>query len=289
MYLNKYLDYLKFERKLSINTIMTYKDDLNNFIKFIKNKDIKTVNYNDLVAYINKLNKDGLNPKTISHHITVINSFYSFLIDEGIISKNPCENLVLPKTTSKLPEFLTIEEVNKLLDIKTKTPSDYRNKAMMELMYATGIRVSELLNVKLKNIDLHNTTLLVTGKGRKERLLPFGDIALKYIEIYINNYRPLLLKEKDSEDLFVNVRGGSLSRQSFFKLIKEEGRKKNITKNISPHVLRHSFATHLLNNGADLRIIQELLGHSDLTTTQIYAHLINGKLRKDYDEFHPHS
>lgn len=286
---DKYFDYLKYERKLAENTIKTYHDTIKKFANYFKQKNIKEIKHKDLINYITKMKKDNLNTKTIAHHIIIINSFYSFLVDENDISSNPCENLVLPKTINKLPEFLTVDETNKLLDIKTNTPSDYRNKAMIELMYATGVRVSELLNIKLKDIDLHNSTLLVMGKGRKERILPFGDVASKYIKIYIDQYRPLLLKDKVSEYLFINVRGNILSRQSFFKFIKSEGQKKNINKNISPHILRHSFATHLLNNGADLRIIQEMLGHSDLTTTQIYAHLVNEKLRNDYDEYHPHS
>ena len=189
----------------------------------------------------------------------------------------------------KLPNYLTIEEVDKLLDIKLDNPFDYRNKAMIELSYATGLRVSELVTLKLVNIDLENTIVKILGKGSKERIVPFNDIALKYLKLYLDNYRQEILKNKDSEYVFVNYQGGSLSRQSYFKFIKNEAQKKGIKKNISPHVLRHSFATHLLNNGADLRIIQELLGHSDLKTTEIYAHLANEKIKKDYEIYHPHS
>lgn len=280
---NKYLDYLEFERKLSKNTIASYKNNLKSLNSYFKD-NLLNVTYNDLQKYLVTLK--NLNARSVAHHITVINSFYNFLLDEEIIRENPCLNLVSPKIPKKLPNFLTEEEVSRLLDVNLLTPYDYRNKAMLELLYATGLRISELCNLKITDVDIHNCFVRVYGKGNKERIVPVTDLALKYLEIYVTKYRPIILKNTISDYLFISNSLTNISRQGFFKIIKKECQKSGIKKNVSPHVLRHSFATHLLKHGADLRVIQELLGHEDIATTQIYAHLVNDKLKKDY-ECHP--
>lgn len=286
--IEKYIDYLKYEKKLSENTINSYKNDLDCFKDFFK-KDITKINLDDMHKYLDHLNKENKKATTVAHNITVINSFYSFLINENIIATNPCTNIISPKLAKKLPNYLTEEEVDKLLNIPLKTAYDYRNKAMLELLYATGIRVSELINLKFVNLELQDDFIRVMGKGSKERIIPMSNISKKYLIEYIEIYRKTLLKSKDSEYLFINNQGNVISRVGFFKIIKKLCLENNISKNVSPHILRHSFATHLLAHGADLRVIQELLGHSDISTTQIYAHLINDKLKKDYEDFHPHS
>ena len=285
-YINKYLDYLKYERKLSNNTILSYKNDLKDLHKFF-NEDIIKVNYQALVKYINSLSI--LNPRSIAHHITVINSFYSFLVLNEYIKVNPAENISIPKLPKKLPEYLTVEEINKLLDVELIDAYSYRNKAMLETLYATGLRISELINLRFSNVDLNNNLIRVMGKGSKERMVPLNDIATKYITIYINEYRNQILRLKQSEYLFISNAKKPITRQGFFKIIKKECKRAMITKNVSPHVLRHSFATHLLANGADLRVIQELLGHSNIVTTEIYTHVVNEKIKKDYNETHPRS
>lgn len=286
--IEKYIDYLKYEKKLSENTINSYKNDLDFFKDFFK-KDLTKINLDDMHKYLDHLSKENKKATTIAHNITVINSFYSFLINENIVKTNPCINIISPKLAKKLPNYLTEEEVDKLLNIPLKTAYDYRNKAMLELLYATGIRVSELINLKFVNLELQDDFIRVMGKGSKERIIPISNISKKYLIEYIEIYRKTLLKNKDSEYLFINNQGNVISRVGFFKIIKKLCLENNISKNVSPHILRHSFATHLLAHGADLRVIQELLGHSDISTTQIYAHLINDKLKKDYEEFHPHS
>ncbi len=284
-YYTKYLDYLQFERKLSENTIDSYQNNLNRFEEFLNGKPIQKVTKEDIFAYLKS--NENMAEKSRAHYLTVLKNFYEFLSTEELIKENPCENIKAPKITKKLPEFLTYEEVEKLLDIKLETPFDYRNKAMLELLYATGLRVSELVNLKLNQIDLENDLLQILGKGKKERISPFSDIANKYMKIYIEKYRNLLLKKKDSDYVFINNFGNKISRQGFFKNLKVIAIKQGIKKEISPHTLRHSYATHMLKNGADLRIIQELLGHSDIGTTEIYTHVINEKLKSDYEN-HPH-
>jgi integrase/recombinase XerD len=282
-YINKYIDYLKYERKLSNNTVMSYTNDLNDLYLFF-NEDIIKVTYKDLVKYINSLS--NLNARSIAHHISVINSFYTYLVNNEYIKDNPSENIKSPKLAKKLPTYLTIDEINKLLDIQLLTPYDYRNKAMLELLYATGLRISELISLEFSNIDIDNSILRVIGKGSKERLVPFNDSASKYLKLYIDYYRDEILNGKYSDYLFISNAKKPITRQGFFKIIKTEVNRAGIKKDVSPHVLRHSFATHLLANGADIRVIQELLGHSNIVTTEIYTHVVNEKVKKDYEDAH---
>lgn len=284
-YIEKYLDYLKYEKKLSDNTVKSYNENLKVFVTELKNKNLITIDSSDVKFFLEKINKKS--SKTKAHYITVLNNFYNFLVNEDIIKINPIENIKMPKIEKKLPSFLTIEEVDKLLDIDLNNAYDYRNKAMLETLYGTGIRISELINLKLSDIDFDSDLIRIFGKGNKERIVPFNDINKKYLLEYINIYRKELLKKKQSEYVFINSLSSNISRQGFFKILKELVIKSGINKNVSPHILRHSFATHLLNNGADLRIIGELLGHSDLSTTQIYTEVLNEKIKKDYDSSHP--
>ena len=279
-----YLNYLKYERKLSNNTHDSYKYNLLKISEFFKNKDISYLNENEIREFLYKSEESA---KTNAHYLTVLKGFYAYLLEVNIIKINPCENIKSPKLEKKLPKLLTEDEINKLLDITLRKPIDYRNKAMLEVLYGTGIRISELLNLELSNLYIEESIIKVMGKGSKERIVPLSDITIKYLEMYINEYRGLILKTKESNYVFVNYNGLKMSRQGFFKILKSLCEEAHIDKEISPHVLRHSFATHLLNNGADLRIIQELLGHENITTTEIYSHISNEKIKKDYTK-HPH-
>lgn len=278
--INRYLDYLKYERNLSLNTIKSYSNDLQ---QFAKTHDFLKVTPTDSKKYLEKLN---LSPKSQAHTITVLNSFYLFLINESVIKTNPFAQIHQPKLPKYLPEYLTEEEIDKILDINLNNSYDYRNIAMLETLYATGMRVSELVNLEMVNLDLDNALVRIMGKGSKERIIPLTDIAIKRLQIYIKDHRPQLLNNKNSNYVFISRNQKNISRQAFFKMIKTICQSKGINKNISPHTIRHSFATHLLTHGADLRIIQELLGHEDISTTQIYTHLTNTQIKKDY-ELHP--
>lgn len=282
-YINKYLDYMKYERKLSSNTYKSYYYNLYHFFSFCKDKNILLLKADNIRDF---LYQDGITSRTRAHYLTVINSFYNFLIDNKIINKSPAESIKLPKLEKKLPEYLTIEEVDKILNINPTKPIDYRNIAMLETIYACGLRVSELCELKINNIDFNECIIRIYGKGNKERIVPMNDSAINALKNYIDNYRTFLLKDKISEYVFINNLGTKISRQSFFKILKKVCNESGIKKSVSPHTLRHSFATHLLNNGADLRVIQELLGHSNLTTTQIYSHLVDKKIKSDYN-YHP--
>lgn len=284
-HIEKYLDYLKYERKLSENTILSYQNDLYKFNHFFKN-NLLYLQFKNIQDYLASI--QDLNTRTIAHTRTVINSFYTFLVDEEQIKENPCTNISAPKINHTLPNYLTEEEVDALLNINLYTPYDYRNKAMLELLYATGLRVSELCSLTLSDVDLENAFLRIIGKGKKERIVPISNIALKHLNTYIKEYRNLILNTTNSTYLFISNAKRNITRQGFFKILKSECQRAGIEKNVSPHVLRHSFATHLLKHGADLRIIQELLGHEDISTTQIYAHLVNEKLESDYAH-HPRS
>lgn len=282
-YINKYLDYLKYEKKLSNNTFLSYEYNLKHFNEYFKNKNILNLPTDDIREF---LYQDKFTAKTRAHYLTVIHSFYGYLLDEKIINVNPTENIKLPKLAKKLPEYLSIEEVDKILNINPINPYDYRNVAMLETIYGCGLRVSELCNLTLNNIDFNECIIRVYGKGAKERIVPMNDKCINALKEYIDNYRNYLLKLNTSDYVFINKSGKNISRVGFFKILKKICSDAGIKKDVSPHTLRHSFATHLLNNGADLRVIQELLGHSNLTTTQIYSHVCQEKIRNDYDN-HP--
>lgn len=287
--INEFLRYLKIDKGYSVNTISSYKIDLEKFKEFNNNKKINSVTSNDLKNYIKHLNDEGLNSKTISRNISCLKSFYKFLIINNYISNNLSDNVYIPKVKKALPNTLSEDEVDLLLDIKLYDSYSYRNKAMLELMYATGLRVSELVNLKLQEVDLNNDIIRVYGKGSKERIIPIGDYAKDYLYKYIYEIRGSMLKGRPCEYVFLNNHGMGLTRQAFFKIIKKIAYEKGIKKEISPHILRHSFATHLLKNGANLRTIQELLGHSDISTTQIYTHISKEALKENYNEYHPHA
>lgn len=281
--IEKYLDYLQYEKKLSKNTLLSYKDNLKKFALFFNGKDLLNLTTDEIRDFLYDKN---IVARTRAHYLTVINSFYNYLVSENIIKNNPVQTIKLPRLPKKLPEFLTIEEVDKLLNIVPTKIYDYRNIAMMETLYATGIRVSELVNMKISDIDFHECFIKIFGKGSKERIVPINESAYNALKNYIDNYRIFLLKTKPSEYVFINNFGNKISRQGFFKILKKLCKDAGINKEVSPHTLRHSFATHLLNNGANLRVIQTLLGHSNITTTQIYSHLSNESLKEDY-KFHP--
>lgn len=282
-----FLNYLLIDRKYSINTINSYDLQLMELEQSCK-KPLHTLDEADIRTFLSLKRKDGSNTRTIAHFMTVFRSFYKFLEIEEVILKNPMDDMELPKLNKSLPTVLSKEEVELLLDVPLTNAYQYRNKAMLELMYSSGLRITELISLLIHDINLKMQTVRVMGKGSRERIIPIGDYATKYLEIYIQEYRPLLLKKKETDVLFLNSRGGQMSRQAFFKIIKQLGQTKHIKTDFSPHTLRHSFATHLLENGADLRSIQELLGHCDISTTQIYTHISNQQLKENYTKFHPH-
>ena len=281
--LENYRNYLKYERAYSDNTVGAYMNDLNKYEEFLK-KDILESDTEDLEKYLKYIK--NLESTTVAHKITSIKSYFNYNIKRGIVSVNPADKVSRPKLTKHLPEYLTEEEVGKLLDVEVKSPYDYRNKTILELLYSSGIRISELVNIKTPNYDSEECLIRIMGKGSKERIVPLGDYAVNIMNDYMNNYRPLINK-KHTDYVFINNRGDKISRQFIFKVIKKESLKKGIKKDISPHTLRHTFATHLLKNGADLRIIQELLGHENISTTQIYTHVTNNKLKSDYETYFP--
>ncbi len=284
-YLDEYFLFLKTEKKLGKATIESYTEDLNNFQNFI-NKNLLNVTEKDITKYITYL-RQALSAKSINRHISSLKGFYKYLLEETYIVVNPTENITVLKTEKNLPKYLSIEEIDKLLTFPLITPFDYRNKAMLELMYATGLRVSELVTLEYSNIDLHNSIIRVTGKGKKDRIIPVGETAAYYLEIYTNEYRNNLINKRSYNELFLNNHGNPITRHGFNFILENIRIKTGIEKEITPHILRHSFATHLLERGADLRSIQEMLGHENLSTTNIYTEVVNGILRENYDGFHP--
>ncbi len=281
--IEKFLEYLALERNYTLNTVKSYENDLKQLAGFYK-KTLLEIKIEDLKKYL--LSKKNLGSKSIAHQISSFKAFYNYYLKEEKIKINPTEGLIRPKNEIKLPDVLTIDEITSLLDINIINAYNARDKAILELLYSSGIRISELTNLELSNIDLEECLIRVLGKGRKERIIPLGDYAIEALDNYLNNYRSNLNKLNNSY-IFLNNQGKPISRQFIFKTIKKECLKKGIRKNVSPHTLRHTFATHLLKNGADLRIIQELLGHENLSTTQIYTHISNETLHNEYNELYP--
>lgn len=279
-----FLEYLKYERRVSVNTVDSYGENLL-LLKNYTNKDLISLKKEDIKDFLDNVEATA---RTKAHYLTVFNSFYKYLVFMDKIKSNPCDGIKAPKLEKKLPTYLTNEEIAKLFNIRLTKPVDYRNKAILEVMYATGARISEVINLELNQIDFEECIIRVVGKGKKERIIPLDDVAIEALDNYINNYRPFLIKNETCNYVFLNKNGEKISRQMIFKILKNLANKVGITKEISPHTLRHSFASNLLNNGADLRVIQELLGHENLETTEIYSHLQNKKIKDDYSN-HPHA
>ena len=285
-YVEDYLLFLKTEKKLGDNTINSYMLDLEDFFKTF-NGSIESCTKKDILAYISSIN--GLEVSTVNRHISSLKSFFNYLVDESIIKVSPMEEVSSLKKAKKLPKYLSISEVNKLLNIPLNSEFDYRNKAMLELMYATGLRVSELVSIEYSNIDFENSIIRINGKGKKERIIPLGEVASYYLKVYLSDYRSKLLKRNTYNQVFLNNHGKPITRQGFNYILENIRELTGITKEITPHVLRHSFATHLLEGGADIRSIQEMQGHENISTTNIYTEVVNDVLRSNYEMYHNRS
>ena len=292
-YLALFQEYLTVELGLAKNTQMAYMRDLRLLMKSLQLKadeELLQVSRQQLIAYLVRLKQEGRAASTVARKLASIKAFYRFLTAERYIRRNPAEVLEAASRGLHLPKVLSVQEVERLLDEPNLGTLDgYRDKTMLELLYATGMRVSELVNVPVKNVDMKMQYVIVMGKGSKERMLPLGRTALHYLEHYLSVVRPQLLHGKPdaAAELFVTGWGGPMTRERFYEIIVAYGKSAGISKRVTPHMLRHSFATHLLNNGTDLRIVQELLGHADISTTQIYTHIDVERLREVYDKTHP--
>lgn len=284
--LDKYINYISIEKGLSKNTIESYLNDIIKFLNFYNEKtDTSEFSDDDIEDYVLNLSTSGMSVSSILRIISSIKGFYVYLISEKLNNKIKL-NLIIPKNEKHLPSVLTEQEVNDLLEQPDiKKPNELKDKALLELMYSSGLRISELINLKLSNINFPEKILKVTGKGSKERIVPIGDFAMEYLLLYMNRVRNIS-RFKNSNYLFINTKTGKpYSRQSFFKKIKYYAMKAGITKKVSPHTLRHSFATHLLENGADLIMVQKMLGHTNIETTQIYTQVTMQRIISAYDKY----
>jgi integrase/recombinase XerD len=286
-----YLDYLRDVRRMSPNTLSSYARDLGALAEFAAGKGtaVDQLDRRDLEAFARQLMTDGLAPRSVARAIACVRGYYRFLLLEKRITRDPAEDLRAPRAWPALPKYLDLAQVDRLLaQPDPSTPRGLRDKALIELLYATGLRVTELLSLKAGDVSLEAGYLTCIGKGDKQRIVPLGHTAADWVRRYIAEGRPALLKARKTPWLFVNAKGGTrLSRVGFWKLLRDYGIKAGLPRGLSPHVLRHSFATHLLDRGADLRAIQMMLGHADLSTTQIYTHVLEARLRSVYDKFHP--
>lgn len=280
---------LKEESLEEFTTCTSYLYDIYKYMEYLESiniTDYSKINKDIIESYLKKLDDEEYSIYSVVRKISSIKKFNHYLSKKHNIT-DISNKIDVPRFYKKLPNILSIEEVDKLLDFDLNDEFDYRNKAMIELMYCAGLRVSELVNLKLEQIDINNKIVRIYGKGNKERIVPLGDVAIKYLSIYINEYRNSMKKGYITDNIFLNNHGKAISRHGFIYILKNISKSQGITKEITPHMLRHSFATHLLNNGADLRSIQIMLGHENLTTTQIYTHVNNTFLKENYDMYHP--
>lgn len=286
-----FIEYLQVERGLSANTLAAYESDLKKFRHYLKEKNVPGIEQCDkhfLSGYIYHLKKSLDSPASIARQLASLRGFFKFLCMEKRLETDPTIFLETPKLPQKLPHVLSEEEVERLLQVPHGLdPLDLRDKAMLELIYATGMRVSELISLKLAQLNMELAYVRCMGKGSKERIIPMGDLACQSIYLYLAKGRPFLLKDSLEKTLFLNHHGRGMTRQGFWKIIKKRAHEAAIKKEITPHTMRHSFATHLLAHGADLRSVQELLGHADIATTQIYTHLTGNKIKEIYLKTHP--
>jgi len=289
-----YLNYTKVEKGLAVNTIAAYANDLKKFAAFAKERKypIDAINHDCIVEYLSGLYHQRLDSRTVSRHLVSLRNLFRFALAEGVITADPTVNLESPKVRKSLPTYLRMEEVDRLLaQPDVSTPQGLRDRAIIELLYSTGMRVSELVGLRVPDMDMRMGCLRCIGKGDKERVVPVGRQALAAVQEYLVSARPLLLgggkAAQPSQKLFVNRRGGQLSRIAIWRILKEYGRQAGIRTQLSPHKLRHSFATHMLERGADLRSVQLMLGHADISTTQIYTHVIEERLKQIYKAHHP--
>ncbi|WP_072708861.1 site-specific tyrosine recombinase XerD [Lacicoccus alkaliphilus] len=289
-HIDEYITFLKIEKGLSPASLSSYKQDLKHYLSYLDELGVKSLEKVDtdmLISFIKHLNEKGLSSKTISRTQSTLRNFHQFLLNQDVTKMNPAIKLTAVRGEKKLPEYLTIEEMETLLATPEDSPAGVRDSTMMEVLYASGIRVSELISIKKPDVNTEMGFIRVRGKGSKERIVPITDFVARQLEHYIVSIRPRLLKTEDTEDLFITNRGRGFTRQGLWKTIKKYEVLSGISKNITPHTFRHSFATHLIENGADLRAVQEMLGHSDISTTQIYTQISASKIREMYKQFHP--
>ncbi|MDI6709408.1 MAG: site-specific tyrosine recombinase XerD [Thermoanaerobacterales bacterium] len=288
--LDSFLDFLQVEKGLAANTRRAYATDLKQFISYLHRRGVagfKDVTRGHITAYLIELQNAARAPATISRHLSAIKTLMRFLADEGFLPADPASEIVSPRPAQHLPGVLTVTEVERLLAAPgSESPLGVRDRAILETLYACGLRVSELTGLQVRDVDLEKLFVRCLGKGSRERIVPLGSMAAHWLGVYLQGIRPALAGRR-SGVLFVNRRGRPLTRQTVWKLVARYARAAGIAKAVTPHTLRHSFATHLLDNGADLRVVQELLGHADIVTTQIYTHLTTAKLRRVYDASHP--
>lgn len=286
--LTRFLDYVAVEKGLAQNTIESYDRDLRRYLHFLKDKRLDTIVQADVVAFLAQLSAAGIATPSAARSLAAVRGFHKYLMKDGLALTDPTAHIDTPRGWKRLPKTLSESDVDALLaQPDPSTPIGLRDKAMLEILYAAGLRVSELVGLKLSDINLERGYLMVMGKGSKERAVPIGEAALEAMKQYIDGARAQILKRGHSEYLFISEKKRGLTRQAFWERIKLYTRKSGIGKNISPHTLRHSFATHLLDNGADLRAVQAMLGHSDISTTQIYTHVSRERLKKIHEKYHP--